>query len=207
MLISTQANRLFMGGCQPIRRLWNKLVNCGRIKTTSLKTPWEQQRCGLLPALLSFHWGWPRAIGLCLGCPMEDEITIALPLISSLCVLYMTTSLCRYLHMCTHICGGQRSILGVFLNHVPFYFLLDLFYFMRIFCLHACMCTMCVPSAYVDRSDEDMGSPGTGVKHGCQPVGCWARNQVLCKSRCHIYSLFSEPQSYKGHAFLDNWET
>lgn len=28
-----------------------------------------------------------------------------------------------YTHMCTHVCGGQNSLSGVFLNHSPSYFL------------------------------------------------------------------------------------
>ena len=41
------------------------------------------------------------------------------------------------------------------------------------FCLHVCMCTMCVESAYGGQK-KDIGSSGTGVTGDCElPSSCW----------------------------------
>ena len=40
------------------------------------------------------------------------------------------------------------------------------------FCLRACLCTVCVPCLH--RLEEGVGSPGAGYTGGCeQPGGCW----------------------------------
>jgi len=79
MFIRTQANSLFLcvcGGGGVLRfanqKALDKLVNCGGIKSTSLRA---QERCEVLQALPSSYCGLPRAICLCLGCPMKGSIT------------------------------------------------------------------------------------------------------------------------------------
>lgn len=74
--------------------------------------------------------------------------------------------------------GGQTQFCSSFLRIVAVYaglgetvFLLFKFYFyimLYVFCLHICMCALCLR-----RSKEDIAYLGTGVKNGCESAcGC-----------------------------------
>jgi hypothetical protein len=89
-------------------------------------------------------------------------------------------------------CGSQRSkvnvscllLLSTLFFTLNYYFLFILFYFMCLSVLPACMYVYYVCAWCPQRSEESIGSPGTGIIDGWElpSIGVGNRTWVLCKS-------------------------
>lgn len=72
------------------------------------------------------------------------------------------------------------------------------------FCLRACVCTVCTLGGYEDEKKEGIGSPGFGVLHDSEPpCGCWESNPGPLQGQEVLLTI--EPALYPLKYIFNNW--